>query len=195
MKAGFFVSFIGTLPLGYLNLIALQLFIVQSWVGLIPFVLGVLLVEYWVIYVTFLGAKKLIEHSKILFWIDVFSVVFMLFLGYAFLQQSSESVINLPAYLQVLPTFFIGVILNGLNFMQLPFWAGWNIFLIDAKWIKVTDFYPFVIGALIGTFLGMCGFVWLSHYFAAHFSPYLFAGLFFILAGVPLWKIVRTKIA
>jgi len=191
MKAGFIVSFIGSVSLGYVNLIALQLFALQGWAGLIPFALGVIFVEFWVIYFTFLGAKKLLANVKLLLWIDVFSFFFMLFLAFSFLQTNDSKQSALPTYLTTLPAFVIGILLNSINFMQFPFWAGWNIFLIEKQWIKTTHVYSYSIGAVGGTCAGMFAFVLLLHYFVVSFSGHLFFLIFITLACVPLWKVIK----
>jgi uncharacterized protein YacL len=95
--------------------------------------------------------------------IDVFAVFFLLVLGYSFYahaSNTSNSNNSLDAYLQYSP-FFIGVFLNCLNFLQLPFWTGWNLYLINENYIyteKNLKFY-FVFGTAAGIFFGMLGLI------------------------------------
>jgi hypothetical protein len=57
--------------------------------------------------------------------------------------------------------FLIGLILSSLNFLQLPFWTGWNLYLINGNYItsKNTLKLYYVAGTVVGTFTGMMGFV------------------------------------
>jgi threonine/homoserine/homoserine lactone efflux protein len=57
--------------------------------------------------------------------------------------------------------FVVGVILNSLNFVQLPFWIGWNLYLVNGGYIssqKGLKFF-YIGGTLIGTFFGMLTFI------------------------------------
>lgn len=55
---GFLVSFLGSLPFGYLNLIGFQVYAEKGFESLIFYLLGVIIVESVVIYSTLLFAKK-----------------------------------------------------------------------------------------------------------------------------------------
>ncbi|MBC7523501.1 MAG: hypothetical protein H7239_03580 [Flavobacterium sp.] len=86
-------------------------------------------------------------------------------------------------------TFFIGIILSILNFIQIPFWIGWNIYLVNEKYIDVDNSLKFIyiIGTLFGTFFGMLSFVLFLNFVDANidnskfpisnFIPLLFLGM------------------
>ncbi|TAE70819.1 MAG: hypothetical protein EAZ85_11395 [Bacteroidetes bacterium] len=176
---GIFVSGIGSLPLGYLNLIALQLFIIYQYQGLFLFIMGIFSVEIFVIIFTFLFTKQLLSKPKLFFLIDVFTILFFIFLAFSFLYVDihayKQNTINqsfLPIYLEKVPIFWVGFLLNLFNFLQIPYWASWHIFLIQSKKLndKISIFY--LIGTGVGTFLGMFIFVMLLHYFL-DFGSYL----------------------
>ncbi len=193
MKIGFWISFIGSIPMGYLNLIALKIFANDSWSGLLGFVLGVILVEFWVIYFTFWGAEKLLKNTKVLFWIDVFAVVFLAGLAFSCLPNGQNLPTSLPTISATVPPILWGIWFNGLNVMQLSFWAGWNVFLLEKKKIKAEALYFYIIGALLGTAIGMVGFVLLAHYFLFTPSDYVFFALFLLLAVLALINLVWKR--
>jgi len=62
---GFLVSFIGSIPLGYLNVVGFQLFQKSGLQETILYVLGVTIIEFWVIYFTLIFAKQLAENKKL----------------------------------------------------------------------------------------------------------------------------------
>ena len=99
--------------------------------------------------------------------------------------------------------FLIGLILSGINFLQLPFWTGWNLCLINGNYITTTNTLKFyyVAGTLVGTFAGMMGFVFFLNTIAqngARFSKYLFAVIiplfFIVLACLQGYKVFKKYI-
>ncbi|MGK4569402.1 hypothetical protein [Flavobacterium sp. 3HN19-14] len=72
----------------------------------------------------------------------------------------------------------------------MPFWTGWNIYLINGKYISVenNDKFSYLAGTLAGTFLGMLSLVlflntltastdFLSKYLMAVIIPLFFLGM------------------
>ena len=75
---GFLVSFIGSIPLGYLNLAGLEIYSKSGLHNLILFLFGVVFIETFVIYFTLLFAKQLVNNKNLMKFIDFFSVVLCL---------------------------------------------------------------------------------------------------------------------
>jgi len=199
---GFLVSFLGSLPLGYLNIIGVDIFSKLGIDSLIFYLFGVILVEAVVIYFTVIFANQLAENKKILKVIDFFGVFFFLLLAYLFYahsNQSSEELNYLDDYNHYSP-FVIGMVLCSLNFLQIPFWMGWNLYLINAEYIslaKKLKFY-YIIGTLIGTFFGMLAVIVLLNTLSQNtlsFSKYIvpiMIPLFFVaLAFIQMIKVYK----
>ena len=156
---GFIVSFLGSLPLGYLNIIGVEVFSKLGINSLVFYLLGVILIEAVVIYFTVIFANQLAANKKLMKAIDFFAVFFLLLIAYLFYANSNQTVGGhnfLENYVQYSP-FLIGMVLCGLNFLQIPFWMGWNLYLLNAKSISFDlslKFY-YIFGTLVGTFFGM----------------------------------------
>lgn len=156
---GFIVSFLGSLPLGYLNIIGVEVISELGINSLVLYLLGVILIEAIVIYLTVIFANHLAGNKKLMKAIDFFAVFFLLLIAYLFYANSNQTVEKhnyLNDYVQYSP-FLIGMVLCGLNFLQIPFWLGWNLYLVNAKSIsleKNRKFY-YILGTLLGTFFGM----------------------------------------
>lgn len=156
---GFLVSFLGSLPLGYLNIIGVEVLSKLGINSLIFYLLGVILVEAFVIYFTVIFTNQLAANKKLMKSIDFFAVFFLLLIAYLFYANSNQTVEGhnyLENYVQYF-TFFIGMVLCGLNFLQIPFWMVWNLYLLNAKSISLEQnlkFY-YILGTLVGTFFGM----------------------------------------
>jgi hypothetical protein len=196
---GFLVSFLGSLPLGYLNIIGFQIYNEKGIQALIFYLLGVIAVESIVIYCTLIFAKKLNSNRKLLQIIEAFTIVFFFLLAYSFYSQSQRTVSEenyLSAYL-TFSAFAVGLICNGLNFMQIPFWLSWNLYVVNANYIdlnKKRQFY-YIGGTLIGSFTGIFTIVMVLNYAtksASLLSAYLLSAvipLFFL--GMAVYHLVK----
>ncbi|WP_269226344.1 hypothetical protein [Flavobacterium eburneipallidum] len=199
---GFLVSFLGSLPVGYLNIIGVEIFSILGINSLFSYLFGVITIEAVVIYLTVIFANQLAENKKILRFIDFFAVFFFLLLAYLFFANSNQTTQEhhyLEGYIQY-STFLIGLVLCGLNFLQIPFWMGWNLYLLNIKSIslvKKLKFY-YIFGTLGGTFLGMLTAILLMDYlsqiafsFSAYNLPMVVSIFFVMLAIFQVFKICK----
>lgn len=202
ISVGFVVSFLGSIPLGYLNLAGLEIYSKSGLHNLLYFLFGVIFVETFVIYFTLLFAKQLVKNKKLMKIIDLFSIGFMFVLAYIFysgFNQTTKSDSNLHDYFMYSP-FVIGIVLNGFNFLQLPFWTSWNLYLLNGKYITIERKlkYYYIAGTLIGVFLGMFSLIIVLQTIfqkADQFSKYVmpvFIPLFFIVLGsIQVFKVYK----
>ena len=156
---GFLVSFVGSIPLGYLNFIGFEIYNKSNLTQLLYYLFGVVIIEGIVIYTTLHFANKLILNPKLKKWISIFSIIFLIFIAIYFYPSESKNAQNhndSSAFL-IYPSFIIGLILSSLNFAQIPFWFSWNVFLVNEKYIfsDRNIGFIYVLGTLIGTFSGM----------------------------------------
>jgi hypothetical protein len=159
---GFLVSFIGSIPLGYLNVIGFEIYSISKLNSLIEYLVGVVIIEAIVIYGTLFFAEKLSLNQKLKNKISLFSIFFLLLLTYYFytLQKNELAQYNL-SILNVYPPFIIGIVLSSMNFAQIPFWLSWNLYLVNEKYISnelnLKKYY--LVGTLFGTFFGMLALI------------------------------------
>ncbi len=167
---GFLISFVGSIPLGYLNIIGFEIYSKKGLQNTIEYLTGVVLIEAIVIYSTLIFANFLTRKTNWLKRIEIFTILFLLVLGFSFLIKNSEPN-STNVYTIYLP-FFTGLILSALNFIQIPFWTGWNIYLINNNYITIEKSakYFYLFGTLIGTFLGMLFLILGLHYFSKNNS-------------------------
>lgn len=202
---GFIVSFIGSVPLGYLNVIGYHLYHKGGREVLLPYLLGVMIIEGIVIYTTLVFAQRLANNHRLMRWIKIFSILFML--GLAVYFHLSSGTTALPAdtsdrYDGFNP-FVKGILFSAVNVMQLPFWTAWNLYVVNEGYITTTRKPAYVTGSLIGTFSGMLVFIlalavmasksnFLSHYLMPVIVPLVFVGLALFQAG-KLWRAKRVE--
>ena len=199
---GFIVSFLGSLPLGYLNIIGVEIISELGINSLLFYLLGVIVVEAIVIYLTVIFANQLAENKKLMKAIDFFAIFFFLMLAYLFYANSNPAAEKnnyLEDYVNYSP-FLIGLVLCGLNFLQVPFWLGWNLYLLNAKSISLDGqlkFY-YVFGTLVGTFFGMLAvIVFLDSLsqstpsFSKYIMPIVIPLFFVVLAFIQMVKVYK----
>ena len=164
--------------------------------------LGIIIVEAFVIYFTINFAKKLAENKRIIKAINLFALFFFLLLAYLFFTNSNQTTTEqnyLENYKHYSP-FFIGMILCGFNFLQIPFWLGWNLYLMNANVISLDQklkFY-YLFGILVGTFFGMLGIIYLLNSiskkildFSKLIIPVILPLLFLLLAAFQGYRIYK----
>jgi|SRR6218665_56058 len=189
---GFLISFMGSLPMGYLTIVGFELYNKFGMSALVSYLFGVISIEVFVIYFTLIFADKLSKNKKLIKIIDFFYVLFLLALAYIFYSHSKSSAAEgsyWHEYAAYSP-YIIGVVLSAINFVQVPFWVAWNLYLLSNKLISADLKFRFwyVGGTLAGSFFGIMtislflnyissasGFF--SKYLMSHVIPLLFVTL------------------
>jgi hypothetical protein len=199
---GLLVSFIGSIPLGYLNIIGFEIYSKFGIKSLVFYLFGVISVEVFVIYFTLIFAKKLVNNKKLMKAIDYFAILFLFVLAYSFYahaNQTSGSQNNLEKYVMYSP-YLIGLLLNCVNFLQFPFWTGWNLYLMNGNYIAVENKlkYYYVAGTALGTFLGMLVLVLILNslsqnttFFSRYVMPVIIPLFFIVLAFIQMYKVYK----
>lgn len=200
--AGFAVSFIGSIPLGYLNVIGYQVLQESGWNDLVWYLAGVMAIEAVVIYGTLVFAARLSKNEKLMKYIELFAIFFVLGVAYYFWVSGSNGELpqhNLRKYHNI-PPVFVGMMFACFNFMQLPFWTGWNIYLVNQKFISKKKKYrlPYTLGGVVGTLTGMIAFILLlrlivsrTSFLSAYLMPVIIPAAFVLLALFQAVKFYR----
>ena len=200
---GFIISLMGALPLGYINVIGLQILLEQGTAAVISFISGIVFIEFFVLKTVSFGAKWFVKQTKLLLFIDFFTIVFFLLIAAYFItnignqENFSLSTLKLAQF-----PFILGLLLNSLNFIQWPYWSGIYIYLFRTKKLdpRCNDNSIFIMGAMLGTFLGMLLFANSGKYILVenkidmnlYLNP-VFATLFLVLAIAQIGKLVLKK--
>jgi threonine/homoserine/homoserine lactone efflux protein len=163
---GFTSSFLGTLPLGMLNLTILQLALANRQRQAMAFSFGATLIEFIQIGITLLGMNVLLAIPQLSQAISIISIPILLYLGYKNFKKKQNT--EGPP-LTVKATFWQGIALGFANVVVYPFWLLWGNIFVQNGWLTPTPeaYFYFSLAAALGT---------------------LGAFLFFILLGKILWK-------
>ncbi|HEX7844745.1 MAG TPA: LysE family transporter [Chitinophagaceae bacterium] len=199
---GMMVSFLGSLPLGTLNIAAMQISVSDGITAAIFFSFGSLLVE--IVYVRFsLVAMDWIRKQekifRILEWVTLLIVVTLaVFSFYAATQHTVEKNIVLSSSL---PPFILGLVMSAVNPIQIPFWFGWSTVLFTKGILlpRNNHYNIYIIGIGLGTFIGNCIFIFGGRLIASrinnnqHILNWVIGGIFALTALIQLWKMLRKK--
>lgn len=196
------VSFLGSLPLGTLNIAAMQISISSGVTAALLFSLGSLIAEIIYVRISLVAMDWVRKQEKILKaleWVTFLIVaVLAAFSFYAALHPTVEKnmVLDSP-----LPKIVLGFIMSAVNPVQIPFWFGWSTVLFSKQVLlpRPDHYNSYIIGIGIGTFLGNCIFIFGGLLIAQkintnqHVLNWVIGGIFAITALIQLWKILRKK--
>jgi threonine/homoserine/homoserine lactone efflux protein len=159
---GMFISFLGTLPLGTLNLAAMQISVSDGIRPALYFSSGALIVE--MIYVRLsLVAMDWVRKHKVLFrWLQWFTILIIVALAVSSILAAASPHVQKNIILShTIHRFWLGILMSAINPVQIPFWFGWSTALLTKKILYPrNDHYNTYIGGIgLGTFLGFMIFI------------------------------------
>jgi len=196
------VSFLGTLPLGTLNVAAMQISATDGVSPAVYFSLGSLLVE--AIYVRIsLVAMDWVRKQKGLFrileWVTLLIVLALAASSfYAALHPAVEKNIILSSTIH---RFFLGMMMCAVSPAQIPFWFGWSTVLFTKKVLlpKVSFYNMYILGIAVGTFGGNCVFIFGGRLMVDSLNAkqsllnWIIGGIFAVTALVQIYRIIKNK--
>jgi threonine/homoserine/homoserine lactone efflux protein len=199
---GVFISFLGALPLGTQNLAAMQIAISDGMQPALLFAGGLVIADIFYIYITLLAMHWIQRQKKIfkaLEWVTLIIVIALAAANYyAALHPSVQKNVVLS---NPVPRFILGLILNGINPMQIPFWFGWSTVLLTKKIIEPRwkHYHLFVGGATLGMSAATLLFIFGGRLIADKISNnqdiiyFIIGGIFTITAVIQIWKMIKKK--
>jgi threonine/homoserine/homoserine lactone efflux protein len=199
---GMLVSFLGSLPLGTLNIAAMQISITEGILDAVWFSCGSLLVEIVYVRLSLVAMDWVRKQEKlfmILEWVTLGIVVALAVSSfYAALHPKVEKNFILSS---TLPRFVLGIVMCAVNPVQIPFWFGWSTVLFTKKILlpRKDHYNLYIIGIGLGTLLGNCVFIFGGILIASklannqHVLNWVIGGIFAITAIIQLWRIFKKK--
>jgi threonine/homoserine/homoserine lactone efflux protein len=204
---GLMISFLGSLPLGTLNVAAMQLGIYESITNALLFSFGSLLVEMIYVRISLVGINWIQKQQRlmnIMQWITFAIIVALAFFSFYAAMQTPKGtdVQGINPYTDVnVNRFLLGMGLCAINPVQIPFWFGWSTVLFSKKILEpVNKQYNFyIVGIGLGTLAGNCVFIFGGKWLVAHIANsqqylnWVIGSIFAVTALITLYKILRKK--
>lgn len=199
---GMLISFLGSLPLGTLNVAAMQISITDGVYPAVLFSSGSLLAEVIYVRLSLIAmdwVRKQHKLFKILDWVTLAIVVALAVSSFyaATHTQVKENVI----LSSTLNRFVLGFGMCAINPVQIPFWFGWSTVLFTKGVLqpKNSHYNTYIFGIGIGTLFGNCVFIFGGRLIAEKISSnenilnWVIGGIFALTAIIQLWKILKKK--
>jgi threonine/homoserine/homoserine lactone efflux protein len=199
---GMLVSFLGSLPLGTLNVAAMQISVSEGVVAAMLFSAGSLLVEVIYVRLSLVAmdwVRKQEKLFKILEYVTLLIVITLaVFSFYAAIHPGEKKNIVLSS---TLPKFLLGAGMCAVNPVQIPFWFGWSTVLFTKKVLlpRADHYNLYILGIGIGTFAGNCVFIFGGLLIVDQLNAnqnilnWVIGGIFAVTAIIQAWRIFKKK--
>ncbi len=160
---GLMISFLGSLPLGTLNIAAMQIGIQESIKDAVYFSLGSLLVEMIYVRISLVGIDWISKQEKLMKAMEWLTLVIIIALAVgSFIAAVKEGADAKNEFLKNnMHRFLLGMLMSAINPVQIPFWFGWSTVLFTKKILSPVkaQYNSYILGIGIGTLLGNCVFI------------------------------------
>ena len=200
---GMMISFLGSLPLGTLNVAAMQIGIQESIRNAMYFSIGSLCVEMVYVRISLVGidwVRKQVVLMKVMEWITL-AIILALAIGsfIAATRQGGEAKnILLNNHMN---RFLLGMFMCAINPVQIPFWFGWSTVLFTKKILEPGNgqYNFYIVGIGVGTLCGNAVFIfggqWAVKRIAnsEHYLNWIIGSVFAVTALIQLWRMLRKK--
>jgi len=199
---GLVVSFLGTLPLGTLNVAAMQISVQENIRNAIYFALGCLVVEMIYVRISLVGINWVRRQKKLFRWMEwiTFGIVVALAVGSFAAAMGPHHAKNIILHNNI-NRFLLGIMISAISPMQIPFWFGWSTILFTKNILKPENSYYniYIIGIGLGTLLGNFVFIfggkWIMQKMNGNqtLMNWIIGGIFAATALIFLIKILLKK--
>ena len=201
------ISFLGSLPLGTLNVAAMQIGIYEGVKNAMYFSFGSLLVEMLYVRISLIGINWLQKQKrllKIMQWVT-FGIIVLLAFGsfYAAIKTSGggQKMTGNPYENINISRFLLGAFGCAINPIVIIFWFGWSTVLFTKKILEpVNSFYNiYIIGIGLGALAGNCVFIFGGKFLveritnSQQYLNWVVGGIFALTAIIQLVKNLKNK--
>jgi threonine/homoserine/homoserine lactone efflux protein len=199
---GMMVSFLGSLPLGTLNVAAMQISVQESIQNAIYFSLGSLLTEMIYVRISLVGINWVRKQKALLKWMEWIALAIVLALAVgSFIAATHEHHAKNVMLNNNMNRFVLGFLLSAISPMQIPFWFGWSTVLFSKNILQPKNSYYnfYIIGIGLGTLLGNCVFIFGGKYIVEKLNAnqnilnWVIGGIFALTAIIMFIRILIHK--
>jgi len=200
---GMLISFVGSLPLGSMNIAAMQISITDGYATAFSFATGLLLVEIIYVRISLVAMDKIRKHQKILKileWVTLIIIAGLAVSSFAAAAKNDAHSKNILLS-NGLPRFVLGLLMSALNPVQIPFWFGWSTVLFTKKILlpQNAHYNVYILGIGLGTFLATCVFIFAGKLVVEKLNAnqntlnWIIGSIFTITTILQLWKMLSKK--
>ena len=199
---GMFISFLGTLPLGSMNIAAMQISVSDGIRPAIYFALGALIIEMIYVRVSLVAMDWVRKRKKLFRYLEWATVLIIAALAVSSFVAAADPQVKKNVILSnTLHRFWLGTGMSAINPIQIPFWFGWSAALFSRGVLQPrNDHYnAYIFGIGLGTFAGFACFIFGGRLLVDSLNAnqamvqWIIGGIFAVTAVILLIKILRKK--
>jgi threonine/homoserine/homoserine lactone efflux protein len=160
--AGAVVSFLGSIPVGILNITIVHIALQKGLKPAFYFALSCALVELGYSYIAILLMKAVFnwQEQEIIF--HIVSIMVLMGAGVYYLRKKPSQ----RKEQNMAKAFYQGLILSIINVVAIPFWLVYTTLLTTHAWVKLEtgiSIAGYILGISLGTLLSLLSFALFSH--------------------------------
>ena len=196
---GMLVSFLGSLPLGTMNVTVTQISVQTGVPDGFAFAWGSMVIEVIIVRIALLTMKWITGQHKLFRFLEYITISVILFLSIAsFVAAYKMSGFASPLPIRSLDPFWWGAFLSLTNPLHIPFWIGWSTVLMNKNILRhdPVEYNWYVAGIGLGTLLGFAIFIYGGNFLVTmiqqHESPLncVIGGVLLITAIIQIKKMI-----
>lgn len=162
--AGMLISFLGSLPLGTLNIAAMQIAVQETVRRALAYALGVALVEIIYVRLSLKGIDWILANQRVFYvleWITVALFLALAVSSFLAARRQGDNQRNILLNNNV-HRFWLGISMSALNPVQIPFWFLWSSYLFSIRLLHSDSisFNIYTLGIGVGTVSGLLLFIY-----------------------------------
>jgi len=181
------VSAVGSLPVGVINLLTIQVSVKQVMKTAILFVLLASVAEWPHLVVTLWLADFLVKNAYVQNYFEYAAIVFIFALGISnVLRKKPKSNETKPF------SWYFAFGITIFNPFSIPFWLFCTTFLVNERWIESEFSHTFyIIGAMMGAFIALISYAILGKWITSTNilqKINIDKSIGFVFIGLAVWK-------
>jgi len=200
---GLLISFLGSLPLGPLNLIATYVSVSDGTVAGFAFAAGCILSELIFVRLAVMSMKWISKRQRLFKVLEWLTIIIILTLAvYSFIAACRQAGFTSAMPANIKSPFWYGVAISALDPMKIPFWFLWSTFLLGkAILIPERNFYKYyTLGIGIGSLLGFMIFIYGGNYFISSIKSnqyilnWIIGAILLATAIIQVYRLANRKV-
>lgn len=201
---GLLISFLGSLPLGPLNLITTYVSVSKGTSAGFAFAAGCILAELIFVRLALISMDWISRKQqlfKALEWVTI--LIILTLAGYSFIAAFKQTGFSSAMPANIKFPFLSGIVISALDPMKIPFWFLWSTFLLSKKiLIPESVFYNYYTAGIgAGSLLGFMVFILGGNYFIGtvqsnqYIINWIIGSVLTLTAVIQVYRLLNRRVA
>jgi threonine/homoserine/homoserine lactone efflux protein len=197
---GMLISFLGSLPLGTMNVAATHISVQDGAKAALIFSLAATLIEITYVRVALVAMSWINRQKKLFRLFEWLTILILLALAAgSFIAAVRKAGLGKALPLHIVHPLFLGALLSATNPLHISFWFGWSTVLLNKRILHpdATNYNIYIIGIGIGSLLGYGVFIFGGDYLVNQLKTnqdilnWIIGSILLITVIIQLYKMYR----